>query len=497
MSPSRVNLDEQSFQKLLAAAYILQQQRDQLRARQAHDDARRLGEIADAQKAIRTQKISLDSALQLVAERAAAITHGIGAAVYLEGKEGLHCRAASGRSLPRLGESSKEENPSAACLLSDEPYRCTDVRSQIAPPLRVPPASSLFALPLHHDGRAMGFLEVSFESANGFQERDIQISLLLAGMAEEALARDAEEKMKNELAAERASMLAALERLKPELEKLSHTESEGESEPGDAEPSPATAEPASTRPSGMAGLGAFLLNMQAQQVKHPVEEPEPSIVLAQPQHEENTEPEQALQEFSAASQMLPNLAKGDQLRHELALVPNPETEAADEGIRSEEFTEQFRDLLPPDAAEFPSADLEAEEKDVLPGPAEARAEHRWIALWRVHWGDICFVFASAVLAAALLWAVWPRASAANPQTASPTSNLTPLERVLVAMGLAEAPAEPTVQGNPKIKVWVDLQTAIYYCPGADLYGKTPKGRYTTQEDARRDQFEPALRRPCE
>lgn len=493
-----MNLDEQSFQKLLAAAYILQQQRDQLRARQANDDARRLGEIAEAQKAIRNQRLSLDDALQLVAERAAAITHGVGSAIYyLEEKEGLHCRAASGRSLPHLGENSKaNESPSAACLLSDEPYRCTDVRSQIAPPLRVPPASSLFALPLHRDGRAIGFLEVWFESANGFQERDIQISLLLAGMAEEALARDAEEKMKNELAAERASMLAALERLKPELEKLSHPESAAVSEPEEEETPPATAEPASTRPSGMAGLGAFLLNMQEQQVRRPVEEQEPSTVLAQSQHEADTEPDQAREEFSAASQMLPNPAEAEQLRREVALVPNPETETADEGIGSEEFREESRDLLLPDAPEFSSEDLEAE-KDVLPRPQETRAGNRWIALWRVHWGDICFVFASAVLAAVLLWAVWPRASAANPQTASPNSSLTPFERILVAMGLAEAPAEPSVQGNPKIKVWVDLQTAIYYCPGADLYGKTAKGRYTTQEDAQRDQFEPALRRPCE
>jgi hypothetical protein len=256
------------------------------------------------------------------------------------------------------------------------------------------------------------------------------------------------------------------------------------------------AEDASTRPSGMAGLGAFLLNMQEQQVKHPMEEQEPPIVLARPPHVVDTKPDEDLQEFSAASQMLTAPSEANQLRRELALVPNPETDTLDEEIGSEEFTEKSRDLLLPETPGASSADLEAG-KDGLPWVQEARAENRWMALWRVHWGDIGFVFASAVLAAALLWAVWPRASAANPQTASPNSSLTPLERILVSMGLAEAPAEPTVQGNPKIKVWVDLQTAIYYCPGADLYGKTPKGRYTTQEDAQRDQFEPALRRPCE
>jgi hypothetical protein len=42
-----------------------------------------------------------------------------------------------------------------------------------------------------------------------------------------------------------------------------------------------------------------------------------------------------------------------------------------------------------------------------------------------------------------------------------------------------------------------LQTALYYCPGSDLYEKTPKGKLTTQRDAQMDQFEPADRRACE
>jgi hypothetical protein len=52
-------------------------------------------------------------------------------------------------------------------------------------------------------------------------------------------------------------------------------------------------------------------------------------------------------------------------------------------------------------------------------------------------------------------------------------------------------------GNPNVKVWVDLQTALYYCPGTDLYGTTPKGKYASQGDAQQDSFEPAYRKPCE
>jgi hypothetical protein len=67
----------------------------------------------------------------------------------------------------------------------------------------------------------------------------------------------------------------------------------------------------------------------------------------------------------------------------------------------------------------------------------------------------------------------------------------------VSLGLAEAPPAPTYLGNPNAPVWVDLHTALYYCSGSDLYGKTPGGKFTTQRDAQLDQFEPAARKTCD
>jgi hypothetical protein len=63
--------------------------------------------------------------------------------------------------------------------------------------------------------------------------------------------------------------------------------------------------------------------------------------------------------------------------------------------------------------------------------------------------------------------------------------------------LAEAPEEPEYKGNPDTPVWVDLHTALYYCPGSDLYGKTAKGKLSTQREAQLDQFEPASRKACD
>ena len=51
-------------------------------------------------------------------------------------------------------------------------------------------------------------------------------------------------------------------------------------------------------------------------------------------------------------------------------------------------------------------------------------------------------------------------------------------------------------GNPNTQVWVDVHTALYYCPGSELYGKTADGKFATQRDAQQDQFEPANRKAC-
>jgi hypothetical protein len=70
-----------------------------------------------------------------------------------------------------------------------------------------------------------------------------------------------------------------------------------------------------------------------------------------------------------------------------------------------------------------------------------------------------------------------------------------VNKLLVSTGLKSQPA-PSFGGNPDARVWIDLHTAMYYCPGSPLYGKT-EGRYAKQADAQRDHFEPASRQACE
>jgi hypothetical protein len=87
--------------------------------------------------------------------------------------------------------------------------------------------------------------------------------------------------------------------------------------------------------------------------------------------------------------------------------------------------------------------------------------------------------------------------AAAHRKSAPDADLSALDRMLIRLGLAEAPPTPEYKGNPDVQVWVDLHTALYYCPGSDLYGKTPKGQFTSQRNAQLDQFEPASRKSCD
>jgi len=74
-----------------------------------------------------------------------------------------------------------------------------------------------------------------------------------------------------------------------------------------------------------------------------------------------------------------------------------------------------------------------------------------------------------------------------------------LHKLSMKVGLRSAPASAYAasDGNPDAKVWIDIHTALYYCPGSDRYGRTPRGRYAKQRDAQMDHFEPAEGKACE
>jgi hypothetical protein len=146
----------------------------------------------------------------------------------------------------------------------------------------------------------------------------------------------------------------------------------------------------------------------------------------------------------------------------------------------------------------------AKAKEAFERLAASRNQNSFVRFWNARRGDVYLAVAVVLVAAVVRWSIWSEHSfGANASAAkishrqpAPDADLSTFDKLLISLGVADPPDPVEDKGNPDTQVWVDLHSALYYCPGADLYGKTRQGRYTNQRDAQLGQFEPAYRKPC-
>jgi len=262
---NKPGFDEQAFAKLLEAAYVLQEhnrevrqmeeslelhserlrqqeaetlaalqkssQRPEESSRPEGDYTLTLAEIVEAQHQIRIRHLESDKAMAVVAERVARITNASGAAIGILDGKNIRYRAGAGD--PALPLGSEVPLESAICAISvrtGQVLRTPDVDTEFLfdPELcRARKIQSLVAVPVYHNGNIVGALELYFDKLRGFAEQDIHTCQLMAGLVTEAIGRDAESALKKSMAAERSSMMAALERLKPNLTALAQDQTLG------------------------------------------------------------------------------------------------------------------------------------------------------------------------------------------------------------------------------------------------------------------------------
>src|SRR5689334_5807223 len=515
-------LDEQAFTRLLAAAYVMQEHTDRMRANMPVSDFTEIvAQIVDCQHYIQSRKLELEPALELVATRLQKVAGGIGAAIGVREGDSIVYKAGSGTAATLVGTSLPlDASLSAQCIRSGKTSRIPFAEGD--PQLdhnlvKSLGAQSLLISPVFHEGKVAAAIELFFSEARLLEESSVRACELMAGLAAEAMAQSAEEELKQELAAERASVLMALETLKPQLQRLvqppamapqpeadkkaeadlcracGHNFAGNETFCGVCGASRASGRyPGSELQSKWATLWERqLLTADGQQLS-------PQFKKRPAEPNEDPQLDRALVRWTAE---LPPLVDEEE-------VSKPPIEDASPPAAA---TEDFETFEPDQVTLLDNSDTGDNSPVAEYAPHDPLVD-RLNRIWVERRGDISLGLASIAVAIAFIWGIAPdknhnaNASSASPATqasaqkrpAKPKApQLSLLERTLVNLGLADPPPAPEYRGNPQTTVWVDLSTALYHCEGSELYGKTPKGKFTTQGDAQQDQFEPALRRPCE
>jgi putative methionine-R-sulfoxide reductase with GAF domain len=575
-------LDEQTFGKLVEAAYVLQehnremrkmeeslelhseQLREQESAAQAQfprkspdaqdnvpagDYTLTLAEIVEAQHQIQRRHLALDPAMAVVAEKVARITNASGAAIGLLDEKLICYRAGAGTpALPLGTEVPLAAAVCAASVRTGQVIRSEDVSLEFlfdAEGCLKRGIQSLISVPIYHDGNIVGALELYFDRMRGFAEQDVHTCQLMAGLVTEAIGREAESSLKKSMASERSTMLEAIEKLKPNLAALAAQASGGAAEPAGASAATLSCwrcgsevlpveqycgtcgasrtqdvEPEDVELSEMqTKLAAAWHKQQADQASPTA----PSSVSPAAQETRRLASTQwdatdfQLEDYPAKEQPIA-LPQWDETDAKLAdfLTPEPDTDSI--SSPSSSFTTR---LEMHDVEHHETSIVKPQQEDVslqaaataseLPQEAGATSTpNELVRFWHTRRGN--FYLGVALLTLVVIgWGILsgdhPVAATSHASTASGTSNrhkqpapdadLSMFDKFLISLGLAEAPEAPQDKGNPDVKVWVDLHTALYYCPGSDLYGKTQKGRFASQHDAQLDQFEPALRKACD
>ncbi len=529
--------DEQALARLLEAAYVLQEHNRRLQAMElrvphrpevtepqvpappaplvegtsepkpAHeaDYTYTLGQIVDLQHQIQVRHLELAEVMALITSRVTEIAQASGSAIgILESKQVLY-RAGSGEtSLPAGTAVPLEKALCVASLRTGQVVRCPDVNTEFlldADECRRRGIQSLIAVPIYHDGGITGGLELYYSRPQGFGEQDVHSCQLMAGLITEALARDEELTWKKSLATERAVMMEALEKMRPGM-AAGHANASATAPGAFVCVNCGNALMAEEQFCGKCGTARRLETARPGPPPvdpYPDELHQPNVDPAElePLPTEPSEPvevDDSLAQFLAPTKRDSGSADAtheEAVERDDAEKPEDSTEIA--------VTQHALVKKAPDWSSAVAAREYLEQMANVPPGAFAR-------FWAARRGDIYLAIAVILVACVIRWGIWsnhsvtatgnPNAPTTTHRRPAPDADLSFFDRMLINLGLAEAPEPVEYKGNPDTQVWVDLQTALYYCPGADLYGKTPKGKYSSQRDAQLDSYEPALRKAC-
>jgi len=503
-----------------------------------------LGQIVETQHRIELNQLNGEAALSLVAAQLIEICGAAGAAIGILQGNTVRYRAIAGiRALPLGSEVPLDKALCASCIRTGEVFSCPNVnpQSQGDPrECRRRGIGSLIIVPVLREGEVIGALELYYSDPRAFSEHDVNTCQLMAGLVSEALARNepsrrpengASAAVPNPSADHKADLFR-----KALLEEANQISSAA----------PATAV-CSKCGHKLVGDEQFCGECGTPRKKNtqPINPPSIAIPLwLQKTRKRDTaarvpEKEPAPPEKGPAPEVFPEVAEkvslgavsvdhstevmaaGSPASNNLSLKTNeqslalPPAETTPEKVQeaanplenvketaSPEVKKEITEQTPVPAPDWSSALSARQFLEQLSGGTRRGSV---IQFWNTRRGDIYLAIAVILVVCVIRWGLGsghpvkatapPVPAATQKPPAAPELSL--FDRMLISLGLAEAPEPPEDKGNPGAQVWVDLRTGLYYCPATDLFGKTPRGRYTTQRDAQLDQFQPAYRKACE
>ncbi len=495
---SKPFLDESGFQQLLAAAYVLQQHNDSVRAKDPRlDSATILSQIAEIQSLVRAGQMDREATALLIADRLQKMTDAAGVSIALSENGFLECIAESGlRAEVPGGSIAANSSVPAERLREGKQFQSADAQRDVRLDIalcRELGVGSLLTAPIPRSQKPLGLVEVRWSKPDAFYECDIRTCQLMAGLVAELLERENKKNAVNSNSQRSHQLLP----VKPSGHELLPPNDELVTEGSTAEDIAAKCRVCGRSFAPAEEFcGHCSMPRVAATPADDLQSKWASMWFMQQAHE--TLEERSLTEVHPVFTARVLEGTGGESERNTAFDEEwPEEEVA--------HVERAGSLATIDKKVNPvwqtagtqesqlegtaSAENSANPKSGLTGGNFRRLLEGGILRFHAKRRAMLLMAGGIGLAFVLsLWGFWP----------SQSSQLTWFESLLVELGLAEVPARaPSHLGSPDVRVWVDVHTALYYCPGSDLYGKTPGGRFSSQRAAQQDQFEPATRVACE
>jgi len=184
---SRYSVDRKSFESFLANAFAVQE---------SGLDPHSLSALIEIQRFVTNDDFDLNRAMQMIAERALGVSHASGVAVALlePNKNELVYTAGSGRAandvgrrVPAVLSASSVQETRREILRVENAQSDRRIEAEIC---RQFGAMALLMLPIYKSHFLVGVLQVLFDEAHLFRDREVRTYRLMVGALEDGILRD-------------------------------------------------------------------------------------------------------------------------------------------------------------------------------------------------------------------------------------------------------------------------------------------------------------------